>query len=194
MTFKVSLSTVVVLALAPVAVVANMEFGTTNVPVSSMLDKHALCISDLKARAAKIVPNIRDEPYCNDVFYLRFCLSNDYQSDQQRLDAFHEILTWRQENKKLCDAARAAASEATKDGQWDYDPIHRDIPNSIISKHLTPSKVLTTFTPNGDVVFCMQHGEIDDRGLMKSLSSQKDVVDFMIYAKEVNAIVANQRV
>jgi hypothetical protein len=172
---------------------AAMEFGSSKMAVSAMLKEHSSCIEEMKRETSKVVRDMNIEPYCNDVFYLRFCVSNDFESDEDCLEAFRDHLKWRhQEGKQVCDAARAAASEATKEG-WDYEPIHKGAPNSILNNFLTPQKVLTILLPRGDVMFLMNHGQIDDKALMKSISSPKDVVDFMIYAKEVNSIMANQR-
>lgn len=191
--FTMTLRPSVTFCIIMMATVAAMEFGSSKVTVSAMLKEHSSCIEQMKAEASKVVRNMSMEPYCNDVFYLRFCVSTDYESDKSRLEAFRNTLAWRQqEGKEVCDAARVAATEATKEG-WDYEPIHKGIPSAIINKFFTPEKVLSIMLPHGDVMFCMNHGKIDDKKLMKSISSPKDVVDFMIYAKEVNAIMANQR-
>ena len=187
---------VAVKLLSLVLVVATslaMEFGASKVPVSTMLHEHSSCIDLLKQEAAKKGANLKQEPFCNDVFYLRFCLSNDYSSKQDRLQAFRDNLSWRQQGgKEICNLAREAVSEALIGDKWDYDEVHRRAPNAIIRKYLTPAKVRTVVSPHGDMLFCMKHGLVQDKELMRSVKNPSEVVDFMIYAKEVNAIVANR--
>jgi len=139
------------------------------------------------------------EPYCNDVYYLRFCLSNDYTSSKERMQAFQKNLQWRtQEGKTICDSARLAvlhafssSSHEEEEEEWDYDEVQKHVPNVGMNKFLTPAHVRTIVTPQKDVVFVMKHGLIQDKAIMKSFLEQ-DVVDFMMYAKEVNFLVANR--
>ena len=178
------------LALLPAA----LGFSVSNMPVSMLLNEHASTIQNLKAETAKIVPNVDHEPYANDVFYLRYCLQ-DYESDEARLDVLKNNLKWRLgEGKAICDAAQAAIAEATSAGSWNNDPVRNAAPNAnIINKYLTTKQTLTTSTSTGDLIYCIRAGKIDDGGLMSSLESKDQLVDFFIYCKEVNAAVANQR-
>jgi hypothetical protein len=45
------------------------------------LDQHASSIASLKGEAAKIVPSLDEMPYNNDVFYLRYCLDEELDSN-----------------------------------------------------------------------------------------------------------------
>lgn len=171
-----------------------MEFGSVKAPVSTMLNDHASCIESLKQEASTSGVDMTAEPYCNDVYYLRFCLSSDYSSFQEKLEAFRNNLEWRASHngRVICESARQAVSEASFDeDDWNYEEVHKRIPNSGIHKFLTPAHVTTLLSPQKDVVFVMKHGLIQDKELMRDLESQ-DVVDFMLYLKEVNFIVANR--
>jgi CRAL/TRIO domain len=180
------------LALLPVA----LGFSVSNLPVSTLLSEHASTIANLKAETAKIVPNVDIEPYANDVFYLRYCLQ-DFESDDARLDVLKDNLKWRLgEGKAICDAAQAAIAEATSKAgtSWNNDPVRKAAPNAdIINNYLTTKQTMTTSTSTGDLIYCIRAGKIDDVGLMNSLDSKDQLVDFFIYCKEVNAAVANQR-
>jgi hypothetical protein len=172
-----------------------MEFGSSKVPVSVMLQEKASCIDLLKNEAASIGADMTAEPYCNDVYYLRFCLSGNYNTPQEVLQAFRRNLAWRQsEGKLICDSARQAVNESFSSDdsdEWDYDKVHKRVPNAKLTKFLTPAHVQTLVTPQKDVVFVMKHGLIQDKALMKDHET-RDVIDFMMYAKEVNLIVANR--
>ena len=172
-----------------------MEFDSSRkVPVSSMLNDFSSCIDELKKIASNAGVNMQQEPFSNDVFYLRFCLSDNYSSDTERRRAFELSLDWRrQDGKHICDSAREAVHHAFADDgkNWYYNEVHKRIPNSKLTKFLTPAHVTSVLTPQRDVVFVMKHGLIQDKQLMRELS-EADVVDFMLYAKEVNSIVANR--
>jgi hypothetical protein len=171
-----------------------MEFGSSKgVPVSAMLHEHSSCIDLLKQEAVKNGANLQEEPFSNDVFYLRFCLSHDYSTTKDRLQAFRDNLSWRrQEGKAICDSAREAVSQAFVNDKWDYNQVHKRVPNAVIRKYLTPAQVQTVVSAKGDLVFCMKHSLVQDKELMRALENPNEVVDFMIYSKEVNAIVANR--
>lgn len=181
------------LLLCAVASTNAMEWNSSNkAPVSALLKDYSSCIESLKNEAAAAGVDMTAEPYCNDVYYLRFCLSSDYSSANELLMAFRNNLNWRtsQNGRAICDSARQAVLEAFDENpeEWDYTKVHK---HTKLQKFLTPAQVQTVVTPQKDVVFCMKHGLIQDKELMKSHDSQ-DVVDFMLYAKEVNFIVANR--
>jgi hypothetical protein len=158
-------------------------------PVSTLLQKHVSDIARLKEETQSIVGNIDQVPYNNDVFYLRYCV------EDKGIDELKTALAWREgEGKSICQAAVSAFEKATADGKWDNQAVREASPNaSKINKYITPSTALTTSSSQGDLVYCVRAGLIDDQALMSSLNSVDELVDFFLYCKEINALVANER-
>jgi hypothetical protein len=158
-------------------------------PVSALVQKHVSDIARLKEATQAIVGSIDSAPYNNDVFYLRYCLA------EKGVDNLKETLAWRQgPGKAVCEAATNAFESATSGDKWDNEPVRNCAPfASSINKFITPSTCLTTSSSNGDLVYCIRAGKIDDRSLMGSLASVDNLVDFFLYCKEINALVANAR-
>jgi len=171
----------------------------TKEPVSQLLKTHANSIEQLKSIcAAKVGQDASSlpEPYSNDVFFLRYCLASKEEEDlKEQKTRLERNLNWRlNEGKKICQAATQALELAQcNENSWDNNPVLNAAPHSsIISEYLTPSNVITTVSSNNDLVYCIRAGQIDDNSLMKQVSVDL-MVEFFIYAKEVNAQVANQR-
>lgn len=167
----------------------NVDAFGVKEPVSALLQKHVSDIARLKEETQAIVGNIDSTPYSNDVFYLRYCLA------EKGVDELKETLAWRQgAGKEICQAARTAFEKATDGDKWDNEPVRSGAPNAaLINKYITPSTCLTTSSSQGDLVYCVRAGLIDDTGLMGRLSSVDQLVDFFLYCKEINALVANDR-
>lgn len=158
-------------------------------PVSALLQKHVSDIARLKEEAQLIVGNIDCIPYNNDVFYLRYCL------DGKGVDTLKENLAWRiGPGKEICKAAVSAFESAISgDQKWNNEPVRNGAPGAeSINKYITPTTSLTTSSTEGDLVYCIRAGLIDDASLMSAVSVCK-MVDFFLYCKEVNALVANDR-
>ena len=160
-------------------------------PVSALLQKHVSEIARLKEETQAIVgaDNFDQVPYNNDVFYLRYCLEGD-----KDVEDLKKNLAWRQgEGKKICDAATSAFVEATAGEGWNNDPIRNNAPSAeIINQYLTESSGMTTSTSDGDFLYCIRAGMIDDKALM-SLIDVDSLVDFFVYAKEIISLAANDR-
>jgi hypothetical protein len=158
-------------------------------PVSALLQKHVSDIARLKEETQAVVGSIDQVPYNNDVFYLRYCI------DEKGVDELKTNLAWRQgPGKAICEAAVASFEKATAGDKWNNDPVRDGAPlTETISKYITPTTALTTSSSQGDLVYCVRAGLIDDKALMGSLGSVDDLVDFFLYSKEVNALVANDR-
>ncbi len=184
---KMSQSLFVVLLVA-MMIASTTAFGVKE-PVSTLLQRHVSDIARLREEAQSIVGNIDCVPYNNDVFYLRYCL------EEKGVDALKENLAWRTgTGKAICEAAVTAFEKATSGStKWDNEPVRDAAPNAnSINKYITPSTCLTTSSSNGDLVYCIRAGLIDDVALMGSVSKET-MVDYFLYCKEVNALVANDR-
>lgn len=181
------------LAWWTLCVLVQTTHGLTSESVSSLLQKHASDIQSLKASAlTKVGASAGKAPYTNDVFYLRYCLQSDDPTVREQ--QLGKCLDWRMGvGKSICEAAREAVEQATADNGWNNEPVLVAAPHSAsITKFLTPSNVLTTTTSTKDLIYCIRAGQIDDNKLMATVSIAQ-MVDFFLYAKEVNALVANDR-
>lgn len=177
------------LFVALLAVVASQAaaFGVKE-PLSALLQKHVSDIARLKEETQAIVGNVDCVPYNNDVFYLRYAV------DEKGVEVLKENLAWRTgAGKQICEAAVSAFEKASGGEKWDNGPVRDGAPNAdLINKYITPSTCLTTSSSAGDLVYCIRAGLIDDVSLMSSVSVEK-MVDFFLYCKEINALVANDR-
>lgn len=161
-------------------------------PVTTLLHNHATDVAQLKEKAQSIVggDQMGEMPYNNDVFFLRYCV------DEKGIDDLAEALAWREgEGKAICEAAVQAVKKATSGEEaWDNAPVRDGAPNAAkINPYITPTTTLTTSSSQGDLIYCIRAGLIDDNSLMASLDSVDELVDFFLYCKEVNALVANDR-
>lgn len=161
-------------------------------PVSQLLSEHAADIVALKDVAKSIVESVDLEPYNQDVYYLRFCLRTKKLPEQ--LELLRDNLKWRMnEGKAICDAAHDAVNEATAEGRWNNEPVLKRAPcGDKISKYLTSEICLTSTTSEGDLVYCLRSGRIDDVAMMNEVTVQ-EMTDFLVYAKEINARICNRR-
>jgi hypothetical protein len=163
---------------------------TAKEPVSTLLERHIPEIARLKEETQATVSNFDSAPYNNDVFYLRYCV------EEKGIDDLKKTLAWREgEGKAICDAAVEAYEMAAADiGKWNNEPVRNAAPYADkINQYITPSTTLTTSSSRGDLVYCIRAGKIDDINLMSSLDSTDNLVDFFLYCKEINALVANDR-
>lgn len=164
-------------------------------PVSKLLSQHAQTIQKLKDTTASILgpESLKIEPYVNDVFFLRYCCKDESEHDCVQL--LQSNLSWRNgDGKVICDAARRAVEQAqATPGSWDNEPVIAAAPySSEVTKYMTPLNALTTTSSTEDLLYIIRAGQIDDVSLMQAVSIE-EMVQFFLYAKEINAMVANQR-
>lgn len=164
-------------------------------PIPVLLKQYATDIQSLQQVATQSKVSLEMEPYSNEIFFLRYCIQYDTMED--RVAALKENLAYRQgpSGKAICQAALTAVQQATASTQeWDNDPVLQGAPHSnIIQQYLTPINMMTVITPQGNnnIIQCIRAGQIDDVGLMKAVS-ESQMVDFFLYAREVQAIMANR--
>lgn len=158
-------------------------------PLSALLQKHATDIESLREITQGMGANLDSTPYNNDVFYLRYCLA------EKGADDLKKTLEWRQgKGKSVCEAAVSAFEKATAGEKWENEPVRSAAPHATsINQFITPSNCLTTSSSKGDLVYCIRAGLINDGALMSNLDTVDHLVDFFLYCKEVNALVANDR-
>lgn len=161
-------------------------------PVSALLQKHASTIANLKSAATAASVDLSQLPYSNDVFFLRYCLLEQ----EDPLPALQQSLEWRtsKQGQSICTRAAAAVTQATEGGgSWNNEAVLSAAPHAdSIREFITPVNCITTTASTGDLVYCIRAGAIDDTALMKAVSVDQ-MVDFFLYTKEVNALVADMR-
>lgn len=173
-------------------VLSNMSLSKSIGSVSELLRKYERDIEQLKEEAFKVVsPTV--EPYSNDVFFLRYCLEWENQSERSKFLA--ENLAWRQgtEGKTICETALKSVQAATAARGWNNEIVRLAAPYSDpISNFITPHNQMTVISNSGDLIQCIRAGHIDDVGLMKAVS-EVQMIEFLMYSKEVHALMANRR-
>lgn len=163
--------------------------------LQSLLATHKSEIASLKDAASKISNDDAVAP-SDDVFYLRYVVSDAYADADERIAALESNMRWRAgEGKDIVTSARGAVLSATEGGgKWDNGPVQEAAPHSgVINEYLTSVQCITTSVPStGDLVYCVRAGKIDDNALMSAVSVD-DMVEFFLFAKEVNSAVADMR-
>mgnify|MGYP003311795129 CR=1 FL=1 len=100
---------------------------------------------------------------------------------------------YKRQGKAITDAAREAVAAATAGGGWDNEPVRAAAPHAAaINEFITPKNILTLSTNEVDMVYVIPASIIDYRKLMKQVSVAQ-LVEFLLYVKEVHALVANAR-
>lgn len=153
-----------------------------------------ISIDSLRTANANILPKLREiapSESGDEIFLLRFCLSENPEQ------ALQEAMKWRTSDvgMDICSSAKAAVEAATQDGSaWkDNDKVFASAPYAeLIGQYITPENCITTTNAKGELVYCIRAGSIDDKGLMQKVTIDQ-LVDFFLYVKEVNSLVANLR-
>ena len=63
---------------------------------------------------------------------------------------------------------------------------------SAINEFITPSNIVSLSTEDGDLVYVIRASRIDDTAMMSNVSVTQ-LVDFLLYVKEVHQLVLDQR-
>jgi hypothetical protein len=186
---------------------------TIKTPVSQLLKQYSTEISELKSIVQTYnTPdgiNMNDLPYKNDIFYLRYCLlsstADDDNDDNDPKTKLQQSLQWRmsEQGKSICTAARTAVTQATttttpsssNSNSWlnNQENVFANAPSAIkIGQYITPENCITTTLNNGDLVYCIRAGAINDVALFKSVTID-EMINFFLYVKEVHALVSDIR-
>jgi len=164
--------------------------------LQSLLTTHQSDIASLKEVASKVATSANESVLPpTDVYYLRYILNDSYEDDTQRREALTSNLQWRMnEGNPIVTCAANAIEAATADGKWNNDPVRNGAPHAaLINDFITTNQCITTSVPTtNDLLYCIRAGKIDDAGLMSTVTVDQ-MVDFFLYIKEVNAMVADLR-
>lgn len=161
-------------------------------PVTELMAKHRPALDELLARTADA--RAADEAGgCDEVWTLRFVLD---EPDVGVAEAsLRNVLAWRAgEGRAIVRAAADAISAATAGGAWDNEAVVSRAPHAErVRPYIGAAQVQTIPSKDGSyLIYTIRASAIDDVGLMEQVSSS-ELAEFFVYAKEVNAVVANER-
>jgi len=166
----------------------SMKALPLGAPIEQLLEEHAGFIAQLDERTA----SIRD-PEHDKLWLLRFAL--DLPDVDAAEKSLKQVLEWRRgAGSEIVKAAGAAIDAATASGGWDNEAVVSAAPSaSAIRRFIGPAQIQTIPSTAGSFLcYVVRAAAIDDDALMGAVSSD-ELVDFFIYAKEVNARVALKR-
>ena len=131
-------------------------------------------------------------PDFSEVALLRFALAFPTQSEATK--ALKETLAWRSgAGSEIVAAAGAAYKEAFATGKYNNAPVRDGAPHAkTINQYITEKNILTMSTAEGDLVYVIRASLIDDTKMMRQVSVAQ-LVEFLLYVKEIHALVADAR-
>ena len=150
--------------------------------VPKLIEKQRATIDALQEQA----------PDFSEVALLRFALAFPTQSEASK--ALKDTLAWRSgAGSEIVAAAGAAYKEAFATGKWNNDPVREGAPHAkTINQYITDKNILTMSTAEGDLVYVIRASLIDDTKMMRTVSVAQ-LVEFLLYVKEIHALVADAR-
>ena len=150
--------------------------------VPKLIEKQRATIDALQEQA----------PDFSEVALLRFALAFPTQSEAAT--ALKETLAWRSgAGSEIVAAAGAAYKEAFATGKWNNAPVRDGAPHAkTINQYITPKNILTMSTAEGDLVYVIRASLIDDTKMMRTVSVAQ-LTEFLLYVKEIHALVADAR-
>lgn len=146
----------------------------------------------LEANRAMIDSLASIAPAMPEIERLRFALGFPEQAEAEA--ALKEAVEWRSgAGKSIVESAAAAVTKAIEGGSWDNEPVRLAAPHAaVINPFITPENILTLSTEAGDLVYVIRASKIDDKAMMKSVTVDQ-LVDYLLYVKEVHSLVVNAR-
>merc|ERR1719201_2289316 len=173
--------------VAPPSAPRRVQLGAAAViepakDVPKLLEKQRATVDALKDVA----------PDFSEVALLRFALA--FKTQSEAATALKETLAWRSgAGSEIVEAAGAAYKEAFATGKYNNDPVRDGAPHAkTINQYITPKNILTMSTAEGDLVYVIRASLIDDTKMMRSVSVAQ-LVEFLLYVKEIHALVADAR-
>ena len=131
-------------------------------------------------------------PEMSEVERLRFAMA--FPEQAEAVDAIKEAQAWRAgAGKSIVESAAAAVKAARAGGGWDNEPVRAAAPHAAaLNNYITPKNVLTLNTAEGDLVYVIRASGIEDKEMMSKVSVDQ-LVEFLLYVKEVHWICVNAR-
>lgn len=155
--------------------------------MAGLLAKYGGTIKGIREGCAELLEDQDDE------YLLRFAI--EHKGDvTAAVKNFQEVVQWRKrKGKALVEAAAGAVKQALVGGKWNNEPVIAAAPYcEVISKYLTASQIIVVPLRNGDLCSCIRASAIDDKALMDAVPVDQ-LVEFFLYCREVNLLVADKR-
>ena len=123
---------------------------------------------------------------------LRFALA--FPDPAEAKQNLMDTVAWRAgEGRSIVESAAEAVAKATAGGAWDNEPVRAAAPHAAaINQYITPKNIITVSTNEGDLVYVIRASLIDDKAMMSKVSVDQ-LVEFLLYVKEVHSLVVNAR-
>ena len=173
-------------AHAGAAVVASRPVQTQAVRTTTKNDVQSL----LQANRARVDSLASIAPAMSELDRLRFVLAFGAEAESN----LKETVAWRNgAGRAIVASAASAVAQATAQGGWDNEPVRAAAPHAaIINQFITPKNIVTLSTDGGDLVYVIRASLIADREMMSKVSVEQ-LVEFLLYVKEVHMLIANAR-
>lgn len=145
----------------------------------------------LEAQRATIDALRAVAPDFSEVALLRFALLG---TPSEATSALKETLVWRNgAGKSIVEAAGTAYAESFATGKWNNAPVRDGAPHAkLVNQFITEKNILTMSTAEGDLVYVIRASLIDDKKMMRQVSVAQ-LTEFLLFVKEIHALVADQR-
>lgn len=131
-------------------------------------------------------------PDMSEISRLRFAMAFPDAADAKA--ALQETVAWRAgAGRSIVESAAEAVAKATAGGGWDNEPVRAAAPHAAaINPFITPKNILTLSTAEGDLVYVIRASLIEDKEMMSKVTVDQ-LVDFLLYVKEVHSLTVNAR-
>ncbi|CAK0864160.1 unnamed protein product, partial [Prorocentrum cordatum] len=157
-----------------------------------------LSVEKLTKKYSSQIDELRNT--CKDVLddqddlYLLFFLLESKGDVPAAAENVREVLAWRKgEGAGIVATAEKAIAEATAGGGWNNEPVFAAAPNADkLKAFITPDCYVVLALPSGDLMSVIRAAAIDSPKMMEAVTPEQ-LVDFFIYAREVNTCVADAR-
>lgn len=155
--------------------------------VEKLTKKYRSAIDDLRSACKDVLDD-------QDDLDLLFFLLESKGEVSAAAENVREVVAWRKgEGAGIVAKATKAIAEATAGGGWNNEPVFAAAPNSDTLKNfITPECYVVISLPTGDIMSVIRAASIDSPKMMEAVTADQ-LVDFFIYAREVNARVADKR-
>jgi len=148
-------------------------------------------LNELLAANRKAIDRL-EAPELSEIQLLRFALQ--FPSNSAARAALRETLAWRAgAGKTIVESAKAAVAAAMEGGGWNNEAVRAAAPHAAkINRFITEKNILTLSTDDGDLLYVIRASLIDDKKMMKQVSVE-ELVEFLLYVKEVHSLVCDAR-
>jgi hypothetical protein len=155
--------------------------------VEKLTKRYRSAIDDLRSACKDVLED-------QDDLYLLFFLLENKGDVPAAAENVREVVAWRKgAGAGIVATAEKAIAEATAGGGWNNEPVFAAAPSSDkLKDFITPDCYVVLSLPSGDIMSVIRAAAIDSPNMMEAVTAD-ELVDFFIYAREVNTLVADAR-